>query len=579
MITENYFENNQDLQFVLEHYLDYDRIVPLREQNYHDAEEYKKTEDEMLQFAPANVDEAKVLYHEAVKQLGEIAGKEVAPYAQKMDHEGLKLKDGKVYFPEETARAVDLIAGAGLLGYSVERKYGGLNLPYAIQMSFLELLSRADGAFGITIGCYNLAEVIERFCDDETKSKYIPKMCSGEIVGAMALTEPNYGSDLTKLMTKAEKVEEGVYKLTGTKRFITHGCGLNDRPAVILTLARSGGSGAKGVSFFVVDSSEIEVARIEEKMGLHCSPTCEIVYENSRAEIIGEEGRGLVKYAMDMMNGARIGIAVQALGIAQAALAESTKYASERVQFGVPIEELSPVARDIAEMTAKVQAMRALVYHTAELVEYYDGNVNKLKAEGQDDRSIRKNPEVMKYDKLTKLMTPVSKLFCSEEANNVAYTGLQLFGGSGYTEEYDAARIYRDARITTIYEGTSHLQVVAAIGPIVQGMTEGNVIYDYLIEIAGEIGGSEKDKIVTHTKELSALTAEFKEKDKKLRDAIASDLVWYYSWLVTYALLAKQAKIAAEKGVMAEEKKQVLETYRLLAGREMTACKYHIQNS
>jgi alkylation response protein AidB-like acyl-CoA dehydrogenase len=428
------------------------------------------------------------------------------------------------------------------------RHHGGLGMNLSASSIVMELVSRADPAFGITLGCYNLAEVIERFGGAAMTDEWVPKMSAGEVTGAMALTEPNYGSDLSRVMTRAVKDENGVWRLTGTKRFITHGCGMGDRPAVILTLARSGGAGAKGLSFFLVHSSEIEVARIEDKMGLHISPTCEIVFENSKADIIGEEGLGLVRYAMGMMNGARMGIAVQSLGIAEAAHAEGMKYASERVQFGATIDQLPAVKRIINDNEALCQGMRALVYRACEVVDHYDGLSAKLLKETGDERAVRKNEDVVRLDKLAKLLTPTAKLFCSEEANFVSYHALQIFGGSGYTEEYDISKIYRDARICTIYEGTTQLQAVAAIGGIVEGTRENGFLLAHLRGEIEKIGDAKiKAELSADVETFAKLVPQYKERQEK--EAVSIDMVAAFARIYISILLAQQLSIAKQKNL------------------------------
>ncbi|MBN8222172.1 MAG: acyl-CoA dehydrogenase family protein, partial [Spirochaetes bacterium] len=295
MIQGNYFDDNADLAFTVDHFIDWATIIPLKEEGFKDGAEFKKTGDKHLEFAPNSTEEAIEGYKAVWQQTGELAGVEVAGAARAMDKHGLKFNNGKVTFPPDMVRLVDLFTQSGLLGYAMGRHHGGLGMNLSASSIVMELVSRADPAFGIALGCYNLAEVIERFGGAKMTDEWVPKMAAGEVTGAMALTEPNYGSDLSRVATKAVKDENGVWRLTGTKRFITHGCGMGDKPSVILTLARSGGAGAKGLSFFLVHSNDIQVARIEEKMGLHISPTCEIVFENSKAELIGEEGLGLIR--------------------------------------------------------------------------------------------------------------------------------------------------------------------------------------------------------------------------------------------------------------------------------------------
>jgi len=548
MITSNYFEDNKDINFILNHVIDWETIVPLRERGYHDANEYKKTNDEKFMYAPTTVEEALEGYAAIHTQYGEIAGKELAPVAQAMDKKGLIFENGKVTFPSEMVKVVDLLANSQLLGYTVRREYGGWNLPFAARASIMEMISRADSSMGLTVGCFTLADVIEAFASDELKNEYIPKMASGEMCGAMSLTEPDYGSDLPHLKTKAVKQEDGTYLLTGNKRFITHACGFEDRPSVILTLARSKGEGAKGLSFFLVETRDIEVTRIEEKLGIHCSPTCEISYDNSKAKLVGEEGKGLIKYAMAMMNGARLAIGMQSLGVSEAAYREAAKYAGERVQFGIAIENIPAVANILDNMQALIQGQRALVYRSSEIVDLYEGYYEEELEKGTEERAIRKVENVQKHDKLAKLLTPITKMFCSEISNQVASDGVQIFGGSGYTEEFDAARIFRDARITTIYEGTTQLQVLAIVGGVIDITRDKSIIKDFLLDEIKQIGIDKIEKLLTEELEqMVNLANSYKEIDKEKKDRLTQDLVFPFSWLVTSIFLAKHIKIAQEK--------------------------------
>ncbi|MCS6985712.1 MAG: acyl-CoA dehydrogenase family protein [Leptospiraceae bacterium] len=574
MIVSNYLEDNEDLQFVLKHCVDWERIIPLKEYDFRDAQEYQKTKDPRYELAPSSVAEALDAYFSALEQVGEIAGKELAPRAKSMEREGLRFHDGKVDFPKDMLHVIDLLAQSGVLMYSTHRQWGGLQFPYAAQMAILEMISRADAAFGIAVGCFNLADVIERFASQELKEKYLPKMHAAEMTGAMALTEPNYGSDLQNIKTRATKQADGRWVINGTKRFITHGCGIGDRPAAILTLARTGGEGGRGLSFFLVESSHVQVARIEEKLGLHISPTCEIIYENTPAYLIGEEGKGLVKYAMDMMNGARLGIAVQALGIAEAAYREGEKYARERIQFGRPIYEIPPVRRSINEAEALVQAMRALVYRTAEIVDTYDGLGQKYLLAGEDEKTVRRREDVQRYEKLSRLLTPTAKYFCSEMCNKVAYDMLQVFGGSGYTEEYDIAKIYRDARITTIYEGTSNMQVLAAIGPIVEGARSGGLVYSYLEELKAKQEESLKESFTQAIETLVRLVSLYKEKEKEAREALSVELVNYFAFLICGLLLGEQLSLCQRKASdYYPKKKAVVKSYLVLMHKNLAAAK------
>ncbi|MGJ4789738.1 acyl-CoA dehydrogenase [Leptospira koniambonensis] len=484
MLENNYFLENEDLKQYFESLIDWEEVVEAFEQGFSDKKEYEKTGKEEFALAPGSKEEAIEFYRSVLESAGELAGKEIAPFVQKMDAEGLIYEKGKVRFPKEMINAVNQVKEAGILPYSIGRKHGGLGLPCTVQAMLMEIFSRADGSVAIALGCMNLAETIERFGSEEMVEAYVPKMAAGELCGAMALTEPNYGSDLPNLQTKAIKGEDGVWRITGAKRFITHGCGFDDKPSIILTLARTGSptSGARGLSFFIVKSEDVEIAGIEKKMGLHCSPTCEVVYENSPGILIGEEGYGLVKYSMAMMNGARLSIAGQAMGIGAAAYYEAKKYADEREQFGKKIRNIPAVKKMLDLMDREILAMRSILQEASRSIDLYHWKSEKMKESGVDEREIKKDESIKKWEKLANLFTPLSKYYITEQANKIAFDALQIHGGAGYTYDYDISRIYRDVRITNIYEGTTQLQVVAAIGGIVTGLGAKGILRQYLDE-------------------------------------------------------------------------------------------------
>ncbi len=484
MIESNYYNDNPDLQTQVSAILDWSEIVEAYELGFADHAEYKKSGDERLAFAPSTVDEAVQNYKMIFESVGDVFGGYVSQRSAEMDHQGLKYANGKVTFPPAMLECFDKTVEAGLHPYSMNRKYGGLGLPAVAQCIQMEIMSRADAAFSIALGCVNLAETIERFGSESMVETWVPKMAQGAVCGAMALTEPNYGSDLSNIQTKAVKGEDGVWRLTGAKRFITHGCGLGDRPSVILTLARTGTptSGAKGLSFFLVKSSDVFIAGIEKKMGLHCSPTCEVVYDNSPGELIGRESFGLIRYAMGMMNAARLSIAAQAMGIATAAYYEGRKYASERAQFGKQIEAIPAVKKMLNRMEREVIAMRCLLYEAARTVDMYTWRLHHMEHSGAADKDIKNNETIRKWNKLADFFTPLAKYYTSEMCNSVAFDALQIHGGSGYTEDYDVSRIYRDARITNIYEGTTQLQMHACIGGITAGMSATGFLRAYIDE-------------------------------------------------------------------------------------------------
>ena len=570
MIQNNYFNDNPDLLEQFENIVNWEEIVKFYEDEFQDGKKYQETGDEKLAFAPNNVDEAKEYYRTILTSLGDIIKDSLAPVAQKMDQTGLKLENGKVTFPEEMIKAYNDLKDAGLQPYALSRHFGGMGLPAMVQALFMEVLARGDASMAIAFGCTNIGEVLERFASPEISEKWITKLASGEYTCAMALTEPNFGSDLSNVATRAVKDEDGNWKLTGTKRFITHACGFDNTPAIILTLARTGepGSGARGLSFFIVESKDIEVANIEKKMGLHCSPTCEIVYEDSPGVLIGEEGTGLTRGAMGMMNAARLSVASQSMGVAQAAYEEAKKYASERVQFGKEIEKIPAVRKMLNHMEREIAAMRCLLVEAARSVDGYIWRKERLKHEGLADRAIRKDTTVAKWEKLASLFTPLSKYYISEGCNTCASESMQIFGGSGYTEEYDVARIYRDARITTIYEGTTQLQTVACIGGIISGMAPNGILRKYMEELSGEFTASEA--LVANFATFEEVLVTYKGiSDGEKRDELAFEVVESYARYFNGFLLERSA--ASVDGESRDKRLSMARDYNLDSASIMKA--------
>ena len=526
MIQNNYFSDNPELVEYFQHYVDWPAAIDQYEDGFKDAARYKEGGDENLALAPGTHAEALDFYKTILESMGELVGKELAPVVQEMDRIGLKYENGKVIFPESMVRVYTAMQEAGLQPYAFPRNMGGIGLPAAAQAFLMEILGRGDGSMALAFGCPNIGEVLGHFADDEMQREWIPRLTSGELTCAMALTEPNYGSDLSNLQCRAEKDEKGNWILNGSKRFITHGCGFGDTPAIILTLARTGSptSGARGLSFFVVKSEDVFIAGIEEKMGLHCSATCEVVYENSPGLLIGKEGEGLIKGAMGMMNSARLSIAAQSMGIASAAYMEAVKYAGEREQFGRLIKDIPAVARILNRMEREIAAMRALTMEAARSVDMYVWRKDRMKHEGLADREIRSDPQIRRWEKLASLFTPLSKYYVSEWCNRIAYDAIQVHGGSGFTEEYDVARIYRDARITTIYEGTTQLQVVGAIGGVISGLAPSGFLRDYITEETSRFPTSERyGEVMILLDEVVRL---FKEiEDGNAKDELAYEVV------------------------------------------------------
>jgi len=458
----NFFDDNEDLRFLFDR-LDLATIA--REQ-----------EDGFVQdnggdaYGPVDEEDAVDNYHRILTIVGDVAANSIAPRAGQVDAEEHDLhEDGSVTISEGVRRNLEVLAQADLMGFTLPRRYGGLNCPTTVYTMATEMISRADASLMNIFGLQGIGETINAFASDPIKDEYLPKFCNGEVTGAMALTEPDAGSDLQAVALRAYEDEDGQWRLNGVKRFITNGCG-----DVLLTLARSEPDikDGRGLSFFVVDRGpRLRVRRLEEKLGIHGSPTCELVYDDVPAKLIGERQLGLIRYTMSLMNGARLGIAAQSLGIAEAAYRVARKYAHSRQQFGVPIEKLPAVAEMVVDMKVAIEATRALVYETAYVCDLENNNqrILELKPPADPDEAKRRKQDGRVYKRLNGMLTPMSKYFASEMCVRVANDALQVLGGSGYMADYPVERHLRDARITTIYEGTSQMQVVAAVRGVCGG--------------------------------------------------------------------------------------------------------------
>ncbi|MBP7552084.1 MAG: acyl-CoA dehydrogenase family protein [Spirochaetes bacterium] len=452
----NFYKDNDDIQFQFKN-MNLDWIIELKEDNFADKGKYD--------YAVKNNADAKDSYDRILDIVGDISGNYIEPRAKDVDEFGATLANGEVEYAKGTAEALDMLTKADLMGFTLPRKYGGLNCPVTIYTIATEIVSRADASLMYILGLQDIAETIYKFGDEDVKSKYLPRFCSGEVTGSMALTEPDAGSDLQAVQLKAFQDEEGKWYLNGVKRFITNGCG-----QISLVLARSeeGTSDGRGLSMFLYErDSKMKIRRIEHKLGIHGSPTCEIQFNNAPAILVGKRKMGLIRYVMSLMNGARLAIAAQALGIAEAAYYEADKYAKERVQFKKTIKEMIPVSELLGVMRMKVEAARALLYETAQIVDIKDGLEHTVEKYPEKANELRS--EVKRYTNYAALFTPMAKAYNTEIANEVAYDGIQIHGGTGYMKEFNAERHYRDARITNIYEGTTQLQVVAAIGGVISG--------------------------------------------------------------------------------------------------------------
>lgn len=460
----NFFTDNEDIQFLFDH-LDLREIARIHEDDFADAERYPD--------APHNADDARDNYHRILTIVGDIAGNTIAPRAEQVDAEGNTLnEDGTVALHPLVQDNIRRLAQADLMGFTLPRRYEGLNCPNLIYSMAIEIVSRADGSLMNIFGLQGIAETINAFADEDIKARYLPRFARGEVTGAMVLTEPDAGSDLQAVRLKAFQDPSGDWRLAGVKRFITNGCG-----EVLLTLARSehDSHDGRGLSLFISQRCpQIKVRHLEHKLGIHGSPTCELVFDDAPAELIGERQRGLITYVMALMNGARVGIAAQSLGIAEAAFRVARVYGHTRKQFGKPIEKLPAVAELLTDMKIQVEAARALTYETSFVCDLENNNLRLLETRDNLD------PEEKKQRKATArtlkrtngMLTPMSKYYASEMSIRVANDALQVLGGSGYMTDYPVERYLRDARITTIYEGTSQLQVVAAVRGVCSGAFE-----------------------------------------------------------------------------------------------------------
>jgi len=452
----NLYNEIPELRFHLNHPL-MRHLVELKERNF--------AEKDCCDSAPQSFEDAMDNYDKVLELTGEICSEIIAPNAEGIDHEGPQVVDGRVIYAAGTSENLEALKNGGLLGITLPRKYDGLNFPIVPYIMCADMVSTVDAGFTNIWGLQDCAETIHEFATEDQKMRFLPRVCAGETM-AMDLTEPDAGSDLQAVMLKATFNEtDGYWYLNGVKRFITNGDG-----DIHLVLARSeeGTKDGRGLSMFIYDKRNggVTVRRIENKMGIKGSPTCELVFRNAKAELCGDRKLGLIKYVMSLMNGARLGIAAQSVGVSQGAFNEAFAYAKDRKQFGKAIIEFPAVYQMLGLMKAKLDASRTLLYETSRFVDVY-----KTWAQIAEDRKLEpaERDEMKRYQKLADACTPVVKGLASEFCNQNAYDSIQIHGGSGFMKDYACERIYRDARITSIYEGTTQLQVVAAIRHVTTG--------------------------------------------------------------------------------------------------------------
>ena len=527
----NFFTDNPDLMFTLKN-LDMEEIVALRENDYKQAEQFD--------YAPENYEDAMDNYKRVMTEIGEITGERIAPRSRQVDEEGPTFKDGVVKYHPLTDKNLQDLKDAGVMGVMLPRQYGGLNFPTTIYTMMTEMVARADASLQNLIGLQDIAETICEFGSEEQRQKYLPRFASGEADGSMDLTEPDSGSDLQSVRLKATKGEDGKWYLNGMKRFITNGC---SKIHLVLARSKEGTVDGRGLSMFICEACpELKVRRIEHKLGIHGVPTAELQYNNVPAELCGQERRGLTKYVMSLMNGARVAISGQALGIAEAAYREAKKYASERVQFKQSIDQFPAIYDMLAKMKIKVTAARALLYETTRMVDLRYAYV------AQDERSEK----AKFYSKVAAVLTPMCKALATEIANQVAYDSIQIHGGTGYMHDFDVERYYRDARITNIYEGTTQLQVVAAIGGIMQRVLDPIISEMLGMSCEGFDPALLKKVGVMFAKQKEAVQFVADKKDSAYHDLRARNLVENETFVFASLLMLRDAKKDAKRLPLAE---------------------------
>jgi hypothetical protein len=539
-MPENFFTDNPDLEFHLDH-LDLSEVAEVLEKGYSHHKEYPA--------APRNYADAKDNYRLILTLLGGICGEHIAPRANEADEEGVRLVDGEVIYAAATQDAMALLRQAGLLFATLPWEHGGLNLPESILQMCVEIVSRADSAVMSIYGLQELVAIaISEHGDEEMKARVLPRMVQGDLVGgAMVLTEPDAGSDLGSIQTRATYDEENEeWRLNGVKRFITNGSA-----DVLLVVARSeeGSKDARGVSMFEVTADEtIHVRRIENKMGFHGSATCEIEFVNTPARLIGKRRFGLIRYAMALMNGARLAVGAQALGIAEAAYREAHRYAQKRVQFGQTIDQIPAVYRMLLSMRGEIVTARALLYETARWVDLGKA-YERLKGRGELSPEGRK--KLKQVNRLTSVLTPLVKYNSSEVANRVCFQAMQVHGGVGYMREFNVERHFRDARVTNIYEGTSQLQVVAATVGLL-GHALDDLLNDWVEQDFGEGLDDLKTQLVEATALFNRSIDHLKEEESvSVIDYYASDLADLALYVINSWLVLQAARESDWKGALA----------------------------
>ncbi|MHC4983701.1 MAG: acyl-CoA dehydrogenase family protein [Planctomycetota bacterium] len=540
----NFFTDNEDIQFLFQH-MDVARVAEIVEEAFRFHQEFD--------FAPETAADAVDNYERILSSLGGLAGDLIAPTAEDTDEVGNQLnEDGSVTRAPGIAEAIKRLGQADLMGFTLPYRFGGINCPNLIYTISNDIISRADAALMNIYGLQGIAETISAFASEEIKQQYLPKMASGEWTGAMVLTEPDAGSDLQSVKTRAYQDEDGNWYVHGVKRFITNGCG-----EVLLVLARTEPeiTDGRGLSLLLVEKGpKVKIRRLENKLGIHGSPTCEIFFDDAPAKLIGERQRGLITYVMSLMNGARVGIAAQSLGIAEAAYRVARDYAHSRKQFGTAIDNFPAVRELLVNSSIDLQAARALSYYGSFCVDIENGALRRLEFGNIEDAAEKKQLRQLsrKIGRRNKLLTPMSKYYASEMSMRVANNAIAVLGGSGYMKDYPVERHLRDSRITTIYEGTSQLQIVAAVAGVVSG-TAGTIV-EALLEKPTRLDAwpNELKPLVEQIHHEVSLLGEAVEFVKSTpgtayRDLHARRLVDIATYLVIAALFCDHATVCEKK--------------------------------
>lgn len=533
----NYFTDNSDLLFHFRQ-LDLTETVATVEDDFAKSRSFPH--------APIDHDDALENYRRVLEIVGDLAGNHIAERAASVDEEGAQFLEGKVEYAAGTRKNLEQLAQADLMGMILPYEYGGLNCPFSVYTMAIEMVSRADASLMNIFGLQDIGDCLHKFGDEAQHREFLPGFCSGEYTGAMALTEPDAGSDLQACKLQAYQAQSGQWRLRGVKRFITNGNG-----QVLLVLARSeaGSKDGRGLSMYVCRGDDsVKVRRIENKLGIHGSPTCELQFNDTPAQLVGKRRVGLIKYVLDLMYRARMGVSAQALGISQQAYEEALKYAREREQFGKAIYEIPAVSNMLIDMRVQLEACRTLFYKTGHFVDMKDQlevRVARAKARGESSSEI--TARLKEHVKIAAFLTPLCKYTISEAANKITYDSLQIHGGAGYMKEFKVERLARDARITNIYEGTSQLQIVAATGGVITDVLGAFFVEHGQKEYRGALASLAAQLSEARELFLETLRYVSERKDATFQDVAARHLVELYGSTFIGYLLLDHAELESHK--------------------------------